>query len=72
MLFIYISNVIPFPSYPSPSPCSPTHLLLLPGLGISPYWGKAPSQDQEALLPLTRPSSATYATKAKSPSMCFL
>jgi hypothetical protein len=37
IFFIYISNVIPFPSFPSknllsspPSACSPTHPLLLP------------------------------------------
>jgi hypothetical protein len=38
---IYISNIIPFPGFPSetplsppPFPCSPTHPLLLPGHGI--------------------------------------
>ena len=42
---IYISNVIPFPSfpyknslYPSLSPCSSTHPLLLPSPGIPLYW----------------------------------
>jgi hypothetical protein len=41
IFFIYISNAIPFPCflsenplYPFPSPCSPTHPLLLPGPGI--------------------------------------
>jgi hypothetical protein len=42
----YISNVIPDSGFPSknhtphsplPSPCSPTHPLLLPGLGIPPH-----------------------------------
>jgi hypothetical protein len=44
IFFIYISNVIPFPSFPSenplpppPSPCSATHSLLLPGPGIPLY-----------------------------------
>jgi hypothetical protein len=43
---IYISNVIPFPSFlfknplsSLPSPCPPTHPLLLPGPGIPLYWG---------------------------------
>jgi hypothetical protein len=43
--FIYISNVIPFPSFPSENPlssspyhCSPTHPLPLPGPGIPLYW----------------------------------
>ena len=46
IFFIYIPNAIPFPSflsknslYPPPSPCSPTYPLLLPGPGISLYWG---------------------------------
>jgi hypothetical protein len=59
IFFIYISNVIPFPSFPSkiplcpaPSPCSPTNPLPLPGPGISLYWGIEPSQDQRPLLPL--------------------
>jgi hypothetical protein len=44
--FIYVSNVIPFPSFPSenplsspPSPCSIPHPLSLPGPGIHLYWG---------------------------------
>jgi hypothetical protein len=58
IFFIYISNVIPFPSFPSEnplfpplSPCSPTHPLLISGPGIPLYWGTEPSQDQ-GLLPL--------------------
>jgi hypothetical protein len=41
IFFIYISNIILFPSFPSENPlsppyypCSPTHPLLLPGPGI--------------------------------------
>jgi hypothetical protein len=60
IFFIYISNVIPFPSFPSEnlllppsSPCSPTHTLQLPGLGIPLYWGIELSRaDQGPLLPL--------------------
>jgi hypothetical protein len=46
IFFIYISNVIPFPGFPSkkhpllipsPSPCSPTHALPLPGPDVSLY-----------------------------------
>jgi hypothetical protein len=52
---IYISNVIPFPDFPSshfPFPCSPTHPLPLPCPGIYLHWGIQPSQDQGPLLPL--------------------
>jgi hypothetical protein len=58
IFFIYISNVIPFPSFFSenslspPHPWSPTHPLLFPGPGIPLYWGIEPSQDQGPLLPL--------------------
>jgi hypothetical protein len=59
ILFIYISNVISIPGFPSenplsppPCPCSPTHPLLLPGAGIRLYWDIEPSQDQGPLLPL--------------------
>jgi hypothetical protein len=59
IFFIYISNVIPFPNFLSKNPlssplfpCSPTHPLLLPGIGIPLYWGIEPSQDQGPLLPL--------------------
>jgi hypothetical protein len=44
IFFVYISNVIPFPSFPSKnsistplSPCSPTHPLPIPGPGIPLY-----------------------------------
>jgi hypothetical protein len=54
--FIYISNVITFPGFPSEnplspssSPCAPTHPLLLPGPGIPLHWGTEPSQDQGPL-----------------------
>jgi hypothetical protein len=53
IFFIYISNIIPFPGfpskkYPSPTPCpcsphSPTHPLLLPDPGIPPHWEIEPS-----------------------------
>jgi hypothetical protein len=46
IFFIYISNVIPSPGFPSEkllshphSPCSPTNPLLLPCSGIPLYWG---------------------------------
>ena len=59
IFFIYISNVIAFPSFPCenppsspPSPCSPTHLLQLPGPGLLTNWGIEPLQDHEPLLPL--------------------
>ena len=85
IFFIYISNVIPFTGFPSekpmspPSPCTPTHPLLLPGLGIPLYWGIEASQDQGPLLHWwpTRLSSATYAAiiaqemqKSKMNSVC--
>jgi hypothetical protein len=44
ILIIYISNVIPFPSFPSENPlsspllCSPTYPILLPGPCIPLYW----------------------------------
>jgi hypothetical protein len=58
IFFIYISNVIPFlislpkPPVPSPSHCSPTHLLMLPDPGIPLHRGIEPSQDQGPSLPL--------------------
>jgi hypothetical protein len=39
IFFIYTSNAIPKIPYTVPLPCSPTHPLLLPGLGIPLYWG---------------------------------
>ena len=57
--FIYISNIIPFPSFPSetslsypPSFCSPTHQLPLPAPRILLYRDIEPSQDEGPLLPL--------------------
>jgi hypothetical protein len=57
--FIYISNVVPFPSFPSEKslfpptfPCSSTHPLHFPGSGIPLYRGIEPSQDLGPLLPL--------------------
>jgi hypothetical protein len=59
IFFIYISDVIPIPGFPSENPLSspscpysPTHPLQLPGPGIPLYWGIEPSQDQGPLLPL--------------------
>ena len=59
IFIIYISNVSPFPGFPSEKPLSypptsfsPTHLLQLPYPGIPLYWGIEPSQDQRPLLPL--------------------
>jgi hypothetical protein len=59
ILFIYFSNAILFPGFPSEnplsphfSPCSTIHLLLLSGPGIPLYWDIEPSQDQGTLLPL--------------------
>ena len=55
IFFIYILNIIPFLGFPSeapiirPSPCSPTHPLLLPCPGIPLHWGIEPSQDQGSL-----------------------
>ena len=65
ILFIYISNVIPFPGLPSrnplahpSSPCfyegAPKHTypLLPPYPGIPLYWGIKPSHNQGQLLPV--------------------
>jgi hypothetical protein len=64
ILFIYISNVIPFPGFHSRNlyhPSSPwffesapsaTHSLPLPCPGIPLHWGIEPSQDQGTLLTL--------------------
>ena len=52
MLSSFLVSPLKIP-YPFPSfPCSPTHLLLLPGPGIPLYWGIEPSQDLGPLLPL--------------------
>jgi hypothetical protein len=39
IFFIYISNAIPKDPYTLPLPCSPTHLLVLPGSVIPLYMG---------------------------------
>jgi hypothetical protein len=39
IFFIYISNAIQKVLYTLAIPCSPTHPLLLPGPGITLYWG---------------------------------
>jgi hypothetical protein len=59
---------------PSPSPCSWTHPLLLPGHGIPLHWGIEPSQDKgfSSHWWLTMPSSTTHATGAISLIMSIL
>jgi hypothetical protein len=58
VFFIYISNVIPFPSFPSknpylfPLPLLPNSPTPIPGPGIPLYWGIKPSQDHGPLLAL--------------------
>jgi hypothetical protein len=59
VFFIYISNVIPFlsfplknPLFPPLSPCSSTYPHPLPGPKIPLHWGIKPSQDQGPLHPL--------------------
>jgi hypothetical protein len=59
MFFIYISNLFPFPGFPSenslshpPMLYSTTNPLLLPCLGSPLHWGIESSQDQGPLLPL--------------------
>ena len=56
IFFIYISNVIPFHSFPSKNPLPPPLLpnapTPIPGPGIPLHWGIEPSQDQGPLLPL--------------------
>ena len=58
IFFIYISNVIPFPGFPSENPLSPPvssahqHTLLFLVLGIPFHCGTEPSQEQGPLLPL--------------------
>ena len=60
IFFIYISNVMPFPGFPSENPlslpplhCSPTHSLPLTGPSIPLHWCLEPSQGLGPLLPLT-------------------
>jgi hypothetical protein len=57
IFFIYISNVIPFPGFPSEnplshpfSPCSPIHQHPLPCPGISLHWGIEPSENKGPFL----------------------
>jgi hypothetical protein len=84
-LFIYISNVITIPSFPSgnslyntpppaPENAPPTHSLPPHCLGIPLHWSIKPSQAQGPLLSLMpdRTSSATYAAGAVGPFMCSL
>ena len=59
IFFIYISNVIPFPGFPSKYPqshlpCtrSTTHSLLLPCTAIPLHWGIEATLGQEPFLPL--------------------
>ena len=52
IFFRYISNAIPKVTYTLPLPCSATHQLLLPGPGITLYWGIWSSQYQEPLFPM--------------------
>ena len=84
VLFIYISNVIPFPSFPSgksPIPASmrvlphlPAHPLPTPCPGIPLHRGIQPSRTKSIYSHWcpTRQSSATYAAGAMGPSMCTL
>ena len=69
IFFIYISNLIPFPGFPSenplshsPSLCSPTNLHWLPCPDIPLHWGIRPSQEQGSLLPL----------KSNKPIFCYI
>jgi hypothetical protein len=58
IFFIYISNVSPFPRFPSkyllshPHPLSSNHPLLLPCPQIRLHWGIKPSQDLGPILPM--------------------
>jgi hypothetical protein len=59
-LFIFTSNVIPFPGFPSKNPIplplfpySPTQPLLLPSPGILLHWDIECSQNPGPLFPLT-------------------
>jgi hypothetical protein len=85
ILFIYISNVIPFLSFPSttplyhpPLPCffkgdpQPTYLLPLSGPSIPLHWGIKPSQDQGPLLlmPDKAPSAPSVLLTPPLGSLC--
>jgi hypothetical protein len=59
IFFIYISNIIPFPSFPSENPLSPPPASQLTNPPTPAFWpwhspilGHRTSQDQEPLLPL--------------------
>ena len=58
IFYIFISNIMPFPDFPSknslypPSPCLPNYPLQLLGPGIALHWDIKPLQDQEPILPL--------------------
>ena len=81
MCFIYISNGIPFPCYPSKSPSYPTSLPLLtkpylhfPDLAF-PYTVGSSLHRTNGLSShwwLKRPASATYEAGGMGPSMCTL
>ena len=74
IFFIYISNAIPFPRFLSESPLDPSHALIPNPLApaswpcIPLYWGiyLPKTKGLSSHWGLTRPSSATYATRDKS------
>ena len=82
--FLYLHfKCYPLPRFPSenllfppPSPCSPTHSLLLPGPGQFSYTRISSPHRTKGLSshwwPADRPSSATYEAGAMGPSMCTL
>jgi len=88
ILFIYISNVIPFPGFAPRNPLfhpffpcfyegapPPIHSHLPPCPGIPLHWDIKTSQDQGPLLPPDKAilcSSATYAAGTMGLSMCTL
>jgi hypothetical protein len=76
--FIFITKIIPFPSFPFEnhlscphSPYSPTCQLLLPGPGIPLYRGIEPSEDQEPFLPFMTDQATLCYIKPQFPQ-CFL
>jgi hypothetical protein len=77
IFFIYISCYLLtlFPSKYSvshlPSPCLPTHPLLLLVPGILLHWGIEHSQNQGPLFPLMT-NKAIYVAGSMGPSMCNL